>query len=225
MLATLFPPGPSARVCSSRHLPCQSESQLCPSPGMTLPHPSPPLCFLSPQVLSETWRFSNCACISPGLGKVSGSHPLPRLLILLQITGWIFWVFPGSLPHQLPHIWVFLSFFRCVRGILTLWSLYLQHWPLVWPLFSHQGASFQLRKGACERPPSHNCPARNTCCLLPPYAKQKTLEWSYPVMRHGIGLWTNGLNFPAGTWVYTHTHMRHIFPTYLLQTSDFLKCT
>lgn len=78
ILAATFPPSPSARVCSSHQPPCQPESQLCPSPGTTLSYPSPPLCLLVPQVLSETWRFSNCACISLGAGEGEQEPPTPQ---------------------------------------------------------------------------------------------------------------------------------------------------
>lgn len=76
-LAAPSPPRPPARVCSSHHPLCQPASQLCLSPGATLLRPSPLLCLLGPSVLSETWRFSNCACISPGAGEGERKPPTP----------------------------------------------------------------------------------------------------------------------------------------------------
>lgn len=68
-----------------------------------------------------------------GLGKVSGSHPLPRLLILLQITGRIFEGFLAPSPTNCP-VPGLPSLFHGPQGILTQWGPHLQHWPLLGPL-------------------------------------------------------------------------------------------
>lgn len=74
--------------------------------------------LLGPQALSETWRFSSCACISSGAGEGENEPPTP-VAFEHPLT-------PPS-PTALYLGFPFLS--SGFWGIWTLWGQYLQHWP------------------------------------------------------------------------------------------------
>lgn len=123
----------------------QPESQPCLFQGAALSQPSPAHSWWGPWALREPWRFSNCACTSPGPGKTSMSHPLPGLLILLQITGRTLQYFPAPSLPNCPGPGCSFPFLRAL-GVLTQWGSPLQCRPGLWPLLQPARSLLSLRK-------------------------------------------------------------------------------